>query len=114
MDTIPTPHKENLAVFIGYLWQKSHTHCAFVKKFTHKTIKLRLLLYLTLNKIFCHFDRDPTKGNSKVPTPWLNYNTQYGMYLEINKKITSKSMKQDLRSPYVKFWCTTYRNLPNA
>ncbi|XP_073456656.1 bile salt-activated lipase-like [Aquarana catesbeiana] len=57
---------------------------------------------------------DPTKGNSKVPTPWLNYNTQYGMYLEINKKITSKSMKQDLRSPYVKFWCTTYRNLPNA
>ncbi|CAJ0940445.1 unnamed protein product [Ranitomeya imitator] len=56
---------------------------------------------------------DPSKGNSKVPTPWLVYSTQYGQYLEINNKITHKSMKQDLRSSYVKFWVATYRSLPS-
>ncbi|KAG8546445.1 hypothetical protein GDO81_018899 [Engystomops pustulosus] len=57
---------------------------------------------------------DPNNGNSKVPTPWLNYTTLNGQYLEITKRITNKSMKQDLRSPYVRFWVTTYRSLPNA
>ncbi|XP_063794569.1 bile salt-activated lipase-like [Pseudophryne corroboree] len=56
---------------------------------------------------------DPSKGHSKVPTPWLAYTTQNGQYLEINNKINHKSMKQDLRSPYVRFWASTYRNLPN-
>ncbi|XP_040298236.1 bile salt-activated lipase-like [Bufo bufo] len=56
---------------------------------------------------------DPSNGNSKVPTPWLVYNTLNGQYLEFTKKITNKSMKQDLRSPYVRFWVTTFRNLPN-
>ncbi|KAG9471269.1 hypothetical protein GDO78_015336 [Eleutherodactylus coqui] len=56
---------------------------------------------------------DPSQGNSKVPTPWLPYTTLNGQYLEITKKITTKSMKQDLRSPFVKFWVTTYANLPN-
>ncbi|XP_075690825.1 bile salt-activated lipase-like [Rhinoderma darwinii] len=55
---------------------------------------------------------DPNTGKSKVPTPWLIYSTDYGQYLEINNKITYKSMKQDLRSPFVRFWATTYRNLP--
>ncbi|KAM9324308.1 bile salt-activated lipase [Gastrophryne carolinensis] len=55
---------------------------------------------------------DPNQGQSKVPTPWLAYNTAYGNYLEINNNINSKSMKKDLRSPYVVFWCTTFRNLP--
>lgn len=55
---------------------------------------------------------DPNKGNSAVPTPWLFYSTQNGQYLEINNKITYKSMKQDLRSPYVRFWAATYASLP--
>ncbi|XP_063791638.1 bile salt-activated lipase-like [Pseudophryne corroboree] len=56
---------------------------------------------------------DPNKGPSKVPATWLPYDTQYGQYLEINKDVTYKSMKQGLRSPYVRFWAQTYRNLPN-
>ncbi|XP_053328380.1 bile salt-activated lipase [Spea bombifrons] len=57
---------------------------------------------------------DPTNGPSKVPTPWLSYTTHYGMYLEINNSISYQSMKQSLRSPYVRFWAQTYRNLPSA
>ncbi|XP_044125007.1 bile salt-activated lipase-like [Bufo gargarizans] len=56
---------------------------------------------------------DPNQGPSKVPTSWLPYNTLYGQYLEINNSITYNSMKQGLRSPYVRFWAHTYRNLPN-
>ncbi|XP_075041428.1 bile salt-activated lipase-like [Mixophyes fleayi] len=56
---------------------------------------------------------DPNQGPSKVPTSWLPYDTQYGQYLEINNSITYNSMKQGLRSPYVRFWVQTYRNLPN-
>ncbi|XP_063288577.1 bile salt-activated lipase [Pelobates fuscus] len=55
---------------------------------------------------------DPNTGKSKVPTPWLPYNTYYGQYLEINNSISYQSMKQSLRSPYVRFWVQTYRNLP--
>ncbi|XP_056396113.1 bile salt-activated lipase-like, partial [Hyla sarda] len=57
---------------------------------------------------------DPSSGDSEVPTPWLAYNTISGQYLEINNKITYKSMKQGLRSPYVNFWVSTYRSLPNV
>ncbi|XP_075690660.1 bile salt-activated lipase-like [Rhinoderma darwinii] len=56
---------------------------------------------------------DPNQGPSKVPTSWLPYSTQYGQYLEINNNITYNSVKQGLRSPYVRFWSHTYRNLPN-
>ncbi|KAM4019018.1 bile salt-activated lipase [Anomaloglossus baeobatrachus] len=56
---------------------------------------------------------DPNQGPSKVPTSWLPYDTRFGQYLEINNDITYKSMKQSLRSPYVRFWSQTYRNLPN-
>ncbi|KAM5146377.1 bile salt-activated lipase-like [Mantella aurantiaca] len=57
---------------------------------------------------------DPNQGPSKVPTSWLSYNNQYGQYLEINNKITYNSMKQGLRSPFVRFWVQTYRNLPSV
>ncbi|XP_073496753.1 bile salt-activated lipase-like [Phyllobates terribilis] len=56
---------------------------------------------------------DPNQGPSKVPTSWLPYDTRFGQYLEINNDITYNSMKQGLRSPYVRFWSQTYRNLPN-
>ncbi|XP_040261448.1 bile salt-activated lipase-like [Bufo bufo] len=55
---------------------------------------------------------DPNQGPTKVPTSWLPYNTLYGQYLEINNSITYNSLKQGLRSPYVRFWAHTYRNLP--
>uniref|UniRef100_A0A8C5R1Y0 Carboxylic ester hydrolase n=1 Tax=Leptobrachium leishanense TaxID=445787 RepID=A0A8C5R1Y0_9ANUR len=55
---------------------------------------------------------DPNSGPSKVPTPWLSYNTHYGQYLEINKSINFQSMKQSLRSPYVKFWVYNFRSFP--
>ncbi|XP_056396114.1 bile salt-activated lipase-like [Hyla sarda] len=56
---------------------------------------------------------DPSQGPSAVPTTWIPYNTQYGQYLEINNDVTYKSVKQALRSPYVRFWVNTYRSLPN-
>ncbi|XP_069603710.1 bile salt-activated lipase-like [Ranitomeya imitator] len=56
---------------------------------------------------------DPNQGPSKVPTSWLPYDTRSGQYLEIDKDITYKSIKQGLRSPFVRFWSYTYRNLPN-
>ncbi|XP_069841960.1 bile salt-activated lipase-like [Dendropsophus ebraccatus] len=55
---------------------------------------------------------DPSQGPSKVPTSWLPYNTQFGQYLEINNDISYKSVKQSLRTPYVRFWAGTYRNMP--
>ncbi|XP_068106002.1 bile salt-activated lipase-like [Hyperolius riggenbachi] len=57
---------------------------------------------------------DPNQGTSKVPTTWLPYDTQTGQYLEFTKKINYKSMKADLRSPYVKFWVSTYRSLTSV
>ncbi|KAE8582583.1 hypothetical protein XENTR_v10020177 [Xenopus tropicalis] len=57
---------------------------------------------------------DPSKGESSIPTPWLAYSTENGQYLEINHKINYQSMKQSLRSPYVRFWAQTFINLPNA
>ncbi|OCT67110.1 hypothetical protein XELAEV_18038392mg [Xenopus laevis] len=57
---------------------------------------------------------DPSQGPSKVPTTWLPYTTRLGQYLEINDKMSYQSVKQSLRSPYVKFWAQTYRNMANA
>ncbi|KAM4696057.1 bile salt-activated lipase-like [Rhinophrynus dorsalis] len=57
---------------------------------------------------------DPSSGPSSVPTAWLKYSTAYGQYLEINSNITYQSIKQSLRSPYVRFWAQTYRSLPNV
>ncbi|KAM4663370.1 bile salt-activated lipase [Discoglossus pictus] len=56
---------------------------------------------------------DPNNGESSVPTPWLTYSLHNGQYLEITNKITYSSMKQSLRSPYVRFWAHTYRQMPN-
>ncbi|KAM8933836.1 bile salt-activated lipase [Pelodytes ibericus] len=56
---------------------------------------------------------DPSNGPSKVPTPWLNYSTHYGQYLDLNNSISYQSMKQSLRTPYVRFWAQTYRSLPS-
>nr|P07882.2 RecName: Full=Bile salt-activated lipase; Short=BAL; AltName: Full=Bile salt-stimulated lipase; Short=BSSL; AltName: Full=Carboxyl ester lipase; AltName: Full=Cholesterol esterase; AltName: Full=Pancreatic lysophospholipase; AltName: Full=Sterol esterase; Flags: Precursor [Rattus norvegicus]CAA34189.1 cholesterol esterase preprotein (AA -20 to 592) [Rattus norvegicus] len=57
---------------------------------------------------------DPNMGNSPVPTHWYPYTTENGNYLDINKKITSTSMKEHLREKFLKFWAVTFEMLPTV
>uniref|UniRef100_G3VZE3 Carboxylic ester hydrolase n=1 Tax=Sarcophilus harrisii TaxID=9305 RepID=G3VZE3_SARHA len=57
---------------------------------------------------------DPNMGNSAVPTHWSPYTVENGNYLEINKKVTANSMKQHLRTDYLRFWTLTYQALPTV
>ncbi|XP_072344949.1 bile salt-activated lipase-like [Scyliorhinus torazame] len=54
---------------------------------------------------------DPSRGESKVPTPWIPYTTMYTQYLEINKDIGMNSVKQRLRYDIVNFWNQTFTAL---
>ncbi|XP_068104103.1 bile salt-activated lipase-like [Hyperolius riggenbachi] len=53
---------------------------------------------------------DPNQGPTKVPTAWMNYDNYNGRYLEIDKDITYKSLKQGLRTSYVRFWAHAFRS----
>lgn len=57
---------------------------------------------------------DPNMGNSPVPTHWYPYTMENGNYLDINKKITSTSMKEHLREKFLKFWAVTFEMLPTV
>ncbi|XP_067826066.1 bile salt-activated lipase-like [Heptranchias perlo] len=54
---------------------------------------------------------DPSRGESKVPTPWIQYTSTYTQYLDINKDIDVNSVKQRLRYDSVSFWNQTYAAL---
>lgn len=53
-------------------------------------------------------------GHSAVPTHWDPYTTESGNYLEINKKMDGNSMKQNLRTNYLRYWTLTYQALPTV
>ncbi|XP_054440793.1 bile salt-activated lipase [Pteronotus mesoamericanus] len=57
---------------------------------------------------------DPNMGHLAVPTHWDPYTLENGEYLEINKNIDDKSMKQHLRSNYLQYWTLTYQELPTV
>ncbi|KAM4615841.1 bile salt-activated lipase-like [Polymixia lowei] len=57
---------------------------------------------------------DPSKGDSKVPVPWPALTTRHHPYLVINHKINKSSVRYDLREEYVRYWTTSYSNLPSA
>lgn len=57
---------------------------------------------------------DPNMGHSAVPTHWDPYTTESGNYLEINKKMDGNSMKQNLRTNYLRYWTLTYQALPTV
>uniref|UniRef100_A0A8D2DGE0 Carboxyl ester lipase n=1 Tax=Sciurus vulgaris TaxID=55149 RepID=A0A8D2DGE0_SCIVU len=57
---------------------------------------------------------DPNMGHSAVPTHWYPYTLEDGNYLEITKKMDSSSMKQHLRTRYLKYWTQTYQALPTV
>ncbi|XP_036769924.2 bile salt-activated lipase [Manis pentadactyla] len=57
---------------------------------------------------------DPNMGHSAVPTHWDPYTMESGNYLEINKKMDGNSMKQHLRSNYLRYWTLTYQALPTV
>lgn len=58
--------------------------------------------------------RDPNTGLSSVPTRWYPYTMENGNYLEINKNLNSNSMKQHLRTQFLRFWALTYQALPTV
>uniref|UniRef100_A0A8C3W0W0 Carboxylic ester hydrolase n=1 Tax=Catagonus wagneri TaxID=51154 RepID=A0A8C3W0W0_9CETA len=57
---------------------------------------------------------DPNMGQSSVPTHWDPYTLESGSYLEITKDMGSSSMKQHLRASYLRYWATTYQELPTV
>ncbi|EUB53859.1 Bile salt-activated lipase [Echinococcus granulosus] len=57
---------------------------------------------------------DPNMGHSAVPTHWDPYTRENGNYLEINKKMDSSSMKQHLRTNFLRYWTLTYQALPTV
>uniref|UniRef100_A0A8C9A733 Carboxylic ester hydrolase n=1 Tax=Prolemur simus TaxID=1328070 RepID=A0A8C9A733_PROSS len=57
---------------------------------------------------------DPNMGYSAVPTHWEPYTTENGNYLEITNKIDGSSMKQHLRTSYLRYWTLTYQALPTV
>ncbi|XP_019497313.1 PREDICTED: bile salt-activated lipase [Hipposideros armiger] len=57
---------------------------------------------------------DPNIGQSAVPTQWYPYTPESGYYLEINKKVDGSSMKQHLRTDYLRYWTLTYQALPTV
>ncbi|XP_072488925.1 bile salt-activated lipase [Notamacropus eugenii] len=57
---------------------------------------------------------DPNVGNSEVPTQWDPYTAQNGNYLNITKKLDTSSMKQHLRTNFLRFWTLTYQALPTV
>ncbi|KAL4825675.1 hypothetical protein H8958_007643 [Nasalis larvatus] len=57
---------------------------------------------------------DPNMGHSAVPTHWEPYTSENGSYLEITKKMDGSSMKQGLRTNFVRYWTLTYVALPTA
>lgn len=75
-------------------------------KFLPKTSKLNLCVSFSPS--------DPNKGHSDVPVSWPAYTNKGKYYLEINNKINKNSVKQDLRSRFVTFWNSVYRQLPQV
>uniref|UniRef100_A0A452SHT9 Carboxylic ester hydrolase n=1 Tax=Ursus americanus TaxID=9643 RepID=A0A452SHT9_URSAM len=57
---------------------------------------------------------DPNMGHSAVPTLWDPYTVENGNYLDITKKIDRNSMKQHLRTNYLRYWTLTYEALPTV
>ncbi|XP_003795029.1 bile salt-activated lipase [Otolemur garnettii] len=57
---------------------------------------------------------DPNMGHSAVPTHWDAYTVEKGSYLEITKKMDGSSMKQNLRTSYLRYWTLDYLMLPTV
>ncbi|KAM6117734.1 bile salt-activated lipase-like isoform 3-T9 [Phoenicopterus ruber ruber] len=74
----------------------------------HRTVSGAMIAYWT------NFARtgDPNQGNSEVPVSWPPYTSEGSYYLEINSQISENSVKQHLKTPFVNFWNSVYRNLP--
>ncbi|ELK07322.1 Bile salt-activated lipase [Pteropus alecto] len=56
---------------------------------------------------------DPNMGHLSVPTRWEPYTLESGNYLEI-KKMNDISVKQHLRTSYLRYWTLTYQALPTV
>lgn len=89
--------------------------CTHLKPYlsTDKICREHTSAMIKLNFYF-FFPSDPNSGDSKVPVTWPAYTTEGGYYLEINNKINSDSVKQNLRTQYVNYWNSVYLNLPKA
>ncbi|NXO84882.1 CEL lipase, partial [Sitta europaea] len=76
----------------------------------HRTVSKAMIAYWT------NFARtgDPNKGHSDVPVSWPAYTNKGKFYLDINDKMNQGSVKQDLRSRFVTFWSSVYRQLPQV
>uniref|UniRef100_A0A8C0LL30 Carboxylic ester hydrolase n=1 Tax=Canis lupus dingo TaxID=286419 RepID=A0A8C0LL30_CANLU len=57
---------------------------------------------------------DPNMGHSAVPIHWDPYTVESGNYLEITKKMDHNSLKQHLRTDYLRYWAVTYEALPTV
>ncbi|XP_023651341.1 bile salt-activated lipase [Paramormyrops kingsleyae] len=57
---------------------------------------------------------NPNEGESSVPTQWPNFTSTNNLYLEINNKINTDSVKQRLRTRFVYYWDVTYMDLPTV
>ncbi|XP_036073986.1 bile salt-activated lipase [Rousettus aegyptiacus] len=75
-----------------------------------RTVSETLIAYWT------NFARngDPNMGPLAVPTRWHPYTPESGDYLEITKKMDNSSMKQHLRTSYLRYWTLTYWALPTV
>ncbi|XP_041907997.1 bile salt-activated lipase [Corvus kubaryi] len=76
----------------------------------HRTVSKAMIAYWT------NFARsgDPNKGHSDVPVSWPAYSDKGKYYLDINNEMNKNSVKQDLRSRFVTFWNSVYRQLPQV
>ncbi|NWW81862.1 CEL lipase, partial [Climacteris rufus] len=76
----------------------------------HRTVSKAMIAYWT------NFARtgDPNKGNSDVPVSWPAYSNHGSYYLDITDRMNMNSVKQDLRSRFVIFWNSVYRQMPQV
>ncbi|XP_061118049.1 carboxyl ester lipase, tandem duplicate 2 [Conger conger] len=57
---------------------------------------------------------DPNQGESKVPVTWPPFTGTEHQYLEINEDMNRNSVRQKLRTRFVRFWSETYGRLPTV
>ena len=62
--------------------------------------------------LYSLINRDPNKGESKVPVTWPAFNKETHQYVDINHRMGRNSVKQKMRLRFVNYWSNIYASLP--
>lgn len=67
---------------------------------------------LQTTSLILYFNRDPNKGNMKVPVTWPEFTSSGHKFLEINAKMNESSVGQEMRWRFVRLWASVLPSLP--